>query len=106
YGLVPVAHVFVGLDDPDYPFIVDSVVKYDYDPRRSAQLIESLGYTRGPDGIYRDSAGQRLSVEIRATGTDVNTKSMFSIADYWQRVGVGAEQVQIPPQRASDLEYR
>jgi peptide/nickel transport system substrate-binding protein len=106
YGLVPVAHVFVGLDDPDYPFIVDSVVKYDYDPRRSAQLIESLGYTRGPDGVYRDGAGQRLSVEIRATGTDVNTKSMFSIADYWQRVGVAPEQVQIPPQRASDLEYR
>ena len=106
YGYVPVSHIFVSPDEPEYPHIVNSLVKYDFEPRRAMQMIEALGYTRAGDGIYRDSAGQRLSVEIRATGTDINQKSMFAIAGYWQQIGVAVEQVAVPPQRASDLEYR
>jgi peptide/nickel transport system substrate-binding protein len=105
-NVAPVAHIFVSPDEPEYRDIEPAVVKFDFDVRRASQFIEGLGYTKGADGFYRDSAGQRLSVEIRATAGDLNQKAMFAIADYWQRLGVGAEQVAIPPQRASDLEYR
>jgi peptide/nickel transport system substrate-binding protein len=105
YGAVPVAHVFVTPDEPEYRFIEDSIVKYDFDPRRAAQMIEQLGYTRGSNNLFQQG-GQTLSVEIRATGTDLNQKLMHAIGDYWRSVGVGVEETPIPPQRANDLEYR
>lgn len=105
-GLTSVAHVFLSPEEREHQAIEPSIVRYDYDPRRAAQMIEGLGYTRGADGFFRDVSNQRPSVEIRATGTDVNQKTMFAVADYWQRIGVAVEQVSVPPQRASDLEYR
>ena len=32
-------------------------VKYPYDPRQSAQLMQSIGYTQGSDGFLHDAAG-------------------------------------------------
>jgi hypothetical protein len=56
--------------------------------------------------MLQDAAGRRLSVEIRTITTDINQKAMLSVADYWQRVGVGAETFVIPRQLAQDPEYR
>jgi ABC-type transport system substrate-binding protein len=69
-------------------------------------MLEALGYTKGADGGFRDSAGQRLTVEIRATTSPtIHTKSMFPVADYWQRLGLAVDTVVIPLQ-SSDREYR
>jgi len=107
YGLVQVAHSILSPNQPRYQEIEErSVVRYEYDPRRAVQLIEGLGYGRGPDGIFRDAAGQRLSLEYRTITTDINQKTLFAVADYWQRAGVATETVVIPTQRATDLEYR
>jgi peptide/nickel transport system substrate-binding protein len=107
FGLVPVAHSIMSPGQPQYREIEErSVVRYDYDPRRAVQLIESIGYVRAADGIYRDSAGQRLSLEFRTITTDINQKTMLAVANDWQRVGVATETVVIPTQRATDLEYR
>lgn len=106
-GLVPAAHVFVTPNQAEYRAIEASVVRYEYDLLRAAQLIEGLGYTRGADGIYRDAAGQRLGLEMRTTaGVEVGKNLLFAIADSWQRIGVAAEPVVIPPQRSTDREYR
>jgi peptide/nickel transport system substrate-binding protein len=105
-GLSTVAHAWVRPADQEYPDLQASIVHYDYDPRRAAQIIESLGYVRGGDGFYRDVAGQRLSVEIRTTETNDKPKIMFPVADSWQQLGVGAEPTIVPRQRAADREYR
>lgn len=105
-GLAPVAHSFVSPEDAEYRHIESGIVRFAYDPRRAAQLIESLGYSKGADGTYRDPSGARLTVELRATGTDINQKTMLSVADNWKRLGLEAETVTVPPQLASDLEYR
>jgi peptide/nickel transport system substrate-binding protein len=105
-GVVPVAHVFVAPDQPEYREIEPGIVKYAFDPRRATQIIEQLGYSKGADGLFRGANGQPIHLEIRATAGDVNQKAMFSVADYWQRLGLEAESVAVPPQRASDLEYR
>jgi peptide/nickel transport system substrate-binding protein len=104
-GAVPVAHTYMGPDSPMYPQIESQIVKYEYDPRRATQMIESLGFARGGDGVYSD-AGQRLAVEIRATPGDLYDKIMEAVRDNWQTVGVATETVSIPRQRQSDLEYR
>ena len=105
-GAVPVAHTYMGPDNPMYPQIESQIVKYELDPRRATQMIESLGFTRGSDGVYSDPSGQRLAVEIRATPGDLYDKIMEAVRDNWQGVGVATETVSIPRQRQSDLEYR
>lgn len=84
----------------------DRVVRYPYDPRRAMQLIDGLGYTRGSDGMYRDSAGQRISVEIRTNIVDLNQKAALTLQDMWRQVGVEGTLEVFPQSRASDQEYR
>jgi len=106
-GLVPIAHMMISPDIPEYRDSDESIMRYEYDPRRAAQIIESLGYSRGADGIHRDAAGQRLVVEARTSaGEDVFAKSLLSVADYWQRAGVAVEPNIVPRQLDQDLEYR
>ncbi len=83
-----------------------AAVRYDYDPRRAADLIEQIGYAKGADGVYRDSRGEVLSVEVQATDEAQNTKPMFAVADAWKRVGVAGEAAVIPIQRQNDRQYR
>jgi peptide/nickel transport system substrate-binding protein len=106
-GLSPIAHTNFTPQQPEYKDIQGQIVRYEYDPRRAAQLIEGLGYTRGPDSMFRDGAGQPLSVELRSTpGRDVNEKTTLVVADHWRAVGVGVDVVVIPAQRNQDREYR
>ncbi len=105
-GLVPVAHTIVSPNERVYPEIEPSIVKYDYDPRRSVELIEQMGYSRAPDGLFRDASNQPLAVELRTTAElDIHLTTVFPMADAWQRVGVATEPVVIPPQRQTDREY-
>jgi peptide/nickel transport system substrate-binding protein len=105
-GVGGVAHHYIGPDWAEYREIEPSLVKYDYDPRQAAQLMESVGFSKGSDSVYRDPAGQRFSVEIRTTQVDINSKSSFTVADYWQRFGVPTEVATVPPQRTNEREYR
>ena len=105
-GITPVAHSFVAPDQPEFAEINPYVAKYDYDPRRATELIESLGYTRGADGLFRTAGGQRLQVEVRTTAHELREKLLFVLADYWGRVGATLDPVIIPRQRAADREYR
>jgi peptide/nickel transport system substrate-binding protein len=98
-GLVPVADTFVHPNDPEYRDIEHSIVRYPYDSRRTIQLIEGLGYTRGPDGFFRDRSNTRLAVEIRTGGAEVSNKATFAVADYWRSVGIDAEPMIMPEQR-------
>jgi peptide/nickel transport system substrate-binding protein len=106
YGLVPVAHGFV------FPTLVEgreiepALVRYEYDPRRAAQMIEGLGYTRASDGFYRDASGQQLRIEVRATQGEINPKTMAAASDFLQRSGIAMDQVIIPLQLVSDQQYR
>ncbi len=105
-GVGRVADSYLFPSDREYRETESSLVRYEYDPRRAIQLIEEVGYSRGADGRFQTAAGQKLSLEITTTPADFNQKTILSIADYWQRIGIGTEVIIIPPQRARDLEYR
>lgn len=107
YGLAPVAHSVFPTHVPEFRRIESKLVKYDYDPRKAAQIIEGLGYARAVDDFYRDGSGQKLLIELRVLGNlEKNVQTSGPVADYWQRAGVAVETVIIPPQRARDREYR
>jgi ABC-type transport system substrate-binding protein len=70
-------------------------------------MIEGLGYTKGTDGIFVDSAGQRLTVPMQTTiRSEINPKMLLSVADYWKQVGVDSDPFFVPIQRISDRELR
>lgn len=107
HGLVPIADCVLSPNLVAYREVQRSVPRYEFDPRRTRQLLEELGYPRSGDGFHRDPAGQRLSVGIQVTTVlDIQPKTAFPVADYWQRAGVGVELDVVPPQRGQDLEYR
>jgi peptide/nickel transport system substrate-binding protein len=105
-GLVPVAHTFLHPREPEYPQVESNIVKYGYDPRVAAESIQGMGFTKGADGIFRDAAGQRLAMEIRTSPEqDIQVKTLFTLADYWERLGVATEPVVMAEQRVRDREY-
>jgi peptide/nickel transport system substrate-binding protein len=106
-GLVPIAHGPILPDDPDIAALDPSVMRYEYDPRRAMDILESLGLQRGADGVLRDGAGQRITVEIRVPGGNALEESaLLPLAAYWQAVGVATEPFVIPIQRQRELDYR
>src|SRR5262249_31556486 len=106
-GFSEVPHSFLNPSEPEYEPTRASGVRYDYDPDRAGRLVSERGYARGADGGFRDSAGERLGVQIASVVSgDDNEKAMLSVADYWQRIGIGVETVPIPLQRQNDREYR
>ena len=70
FGLTSVGHTFISPREKEYPDIESSIVKYDYDPVRSGQMIEALGYHKVGDSLFRDSAGEKLTVQIRTSQGD------------------------------------
>jgi len=104
-GIVPIGHIYLSPSEPEYKDVENSVVRYEYDPRRAVQMIEGLGYSRGPDGIFRDAAGQRLAVEVRSNGEAITEKAIIPVANFWTQLGVATEPVLVPPQRQTDREY-
>lgn len=107
FGLSQIAHTNLVPDNPEYRYVETGLVRYAHDPRAAAQLIEGLGYAKGPDGFYRDASGQRLGVELRSTpGREVNEKTTLSVANMWQQLGVGVDIVVLSLQQNRDREYR
>ena len=103
-GVGPVAHSYMNPGQAEYREIEAQLPHYEYDPRRAAQLIEGLGYSRGPDGSFRDQTGQRLEVEIRSGPQDSAANAAAAIADSWQRVGIGGSAVRATGRLAQDPE--
>src|SRR5262249_39928421 len=101
-----VGHSSINPNEPEYAAIEPSIVKYEYDPRAATQLIESIGYTRAADSLFRDAADQKLAVKIQTTIDDLRQKIILAVGDYWQQAGITAEPVIIPRQAADDRQLR
>ncbi len=102
----PIGHSAISPNDPEYPAIESSIVRYEYDPRRAVQLIEETGYARAVDGAFVDSRGEKLAVKVQTTTDDLREKMILIIGDYWQQVGVQGEPYVLPRQAASDRQLR
>ncbi|HZT07273.1 MAG TPA: peptide ABC transporter substrate-binding protein [Chloroflexota bacterium] len=106
-GQSQISYTWVNPSIPEYQAIQDSIVKYDFDIRRAAQLVEGLGYRKGSDGYYLDGSGQRLTVELRTTVQNaIHPPTTAAVANAWEQLGVGVDQNLVSPQLAQDREYR
>ncbi len=106
-GAVPIAESIVTPNDAFAADVSPAIAHYPYDPRRAAQLIESLGYSKGPDGSYRDATGQNLSIPTQTSqGNALQEKALYAVGDFMERIGVQAEPDIVPPQARSDRARR
>ena len=64
-GLQPVAATWVNPLEANYAR--DDVPQYGYDLARARALLAEAGWKPGPDGICRNGAGDRLSLEFQTT---------------------------------------
>lgn len=107
-GRGTISHTTVlGPDSWEYALIEKDIVKYPYDPRRAIELVQALGFTRGGDGAFvNSSTAERLSLELRTTTSEPETRMVQVMAEDWKQIGVPTDTYVIPTQQASDREYR
>ena len=63
-GMQPVASAWVNPLDPNYNKALPIVA---YEPAKAKALLAEAGWTPGPDGICRNAAGTRLSLDFATT---------------------------------------
>lgn len=63
-GRQPISHSYL---PQRHPAFSDVAVKYPYTPPRARDLLLEAGWTSGPDGILRNAAGKRFSIEVSTT---------------------------------------
>jgi peptide/nickel transport system substrate-binding protein len=103
-GVLIPADYPIALTDLMYPAVQRAVPKYDYNPARAEQLLDSAGWPRGAGGVRRNADGDNLDVSIMASGSESGLLTTI-MADYWKRVGVDASTMAIPGARALDREF-
>ncbi len=99
-GMVPVAHAYLPPGHPDY---TDAIPKYRYDPVRARALLRQAGFLPGADGILRNAAGDRLSLELDTIDFGPRVPVAQMVAQYWSQVGVDVQVVSFPFRVLVDL---
>jgi len=89
-----------------YPTIERVITKRPYDPAQTQKSLTDAGYTRGSDGFYVSSTGERLEVEIWNTGGAVFERENRVFADSLRQAGIDASPQTLGPARLRDAEFR
>ncbi len=87
-GLQPVAATWV---NPLHPMHDPSVPVAKYDLAAAKKLLADAGWTPGPDGVCRNAAGQRLSIEFGTTaGNRLRELQQQVLQNQWKAACVEA----------------
>jgi len=70
-------------------------VKYPLDPRRSEQLMNDAGFSRGGDGFYAGAVDGRFTVTLKSTQS-VDTAAFTAMASSWRQLGFDVQESFIP----------
>ena len=85
-GRQPMSHSYL---PPKHPGHTENVRRYGYDPARARALLREAGFAPGPDGIMRNAAGLRLSLQLSTTaGNTVREQIERIIQRQLQLVGI------------------
>jgi peptide/nickel transport system substrate-binding protein len=103
-GFAPAADTFFGKKSAIYPRLDQVITKYPLDARRTESLLGEAGWRRGGDGMYRNSAGQTLDMELWITAA--NEQQAIVVADDWKRAGINASPFVVPRARNDDYVFR
>jgi len=87
-----------------WPLIDSAITRYPLDLRRAEALLNESGWTKGADGLFHNTAGEALDVEVTASSDYQRTPVI--IADFLKRAGINGIPVITPEALDQDTEYR
>lgn len=75
-----------------------AVHRWPFDPARARALLEAAGWHPGPDGIRRNAAGERLTLEFMTTAGNRSREAVQQVIQgMWRQVGIEARIRNEPP---------
>jgi peptide/nickel transport system substrate-binding protein len=86
-GVGTVSDTVIAPTEPYYLEIERVVPRYFFDPRRTDELIQQAGFTRGSDGFFVSPADGRLNFEVKNNASAQNDAERAILADGWRRAG-------------------
>jgi peptide/nickel transport system substrate-binding protein len=103
-GLAPVADSWITPNESVRAALQPYIPQYPYDPTRAQQLLASVGWVRGSDGLLvHTPTGERFETEIQTPASAEAEKEMAIIADYWKAIGAQPT-LYARPRSVTDLE--
>ncbi len=85
-GKQPVADSFV---NKLHPFYSAATPVYAYDPAKAKGLLDEAGWKPGPDGIRRNTQGERLSFDFQTTaGNKLRELIQQVLQSQWKEAGI------------------
>jgi peptide/nickel transport system substrate-binding protein len=94
-GRQTVAHSSVNPLDPMHD---PDVRQWGFDPAAANALLEEAGWRRGPDGVRRNAAGDRLSLELMTTaGNRAREQVQQVLQGMWRQAGIETRIRNEPP---------
>ena len=94
-GRQTVAHSAVNPLDPMHDA---DTRQWPHDPARAAALLDEAGWPRGPDGVRRNAAGEKLSFELMTTAGNRAREAVQQVLQgMWRAAGVEARIRNEPP---------
>src|SRR5207244_13528432 len=102
----PAADRFVQLYVPYRNDVLRSITKYDYDPRKSDQLMAEAGYGKGQDGLFVSPGGDRIQPSLWNSAGAEKERALALIANVWQRAGFDVQPFVMPNALERDQQAR
>jgi peptide/nickel transport system substrate-binding protein len=103
-GLGTVADTGHPQGSPVFPSVDAAISKYPFDGRRLQAVLGEAGWTKGPEGLFRDASGRSLDVTI--WGSSEEEQEVTTIADDWKRAGINSSEFIMSRSQRSDFEFR
>jgi peptide/nickel transport system substrate-binding protein len=105
-GLGVLADTLISPIVAHFPEIERGLTKYPYDVRRSEQLMNEAGISKGQDGFYVSPTEGRLNFEIKALSNERNEAAMQIMAASWRNAGFEMTETVFPSTMLTDREAR
>ncbi|MEA2638741.1 MAG: peptide/nickel transport system substrate-binding protein [Chloroflexota bacterium] len=96
------ASSYLPSSDPRTPDVGSPLSRYVYDPTRAAQLLAAAGWRRAEDGRMLGLDGRQVDLNLHIQQGD---KAGAIFAQYWRNLGIAVDEVQVPPELATNGEY-
>jgi peptide/nickel transport system substrate-binding protein len=94
-GRQTVAHTTVNVLDGVHD---DNVRQWPFDLARARSLLEEAGWRPGPDGIRRNAAGERMSIELMTTAGNRSREAVQQVIQgMWRQAGIETRIRNEPP---------
>jgi peptide/nickel transport system substrate-binding protein len=80
------------------PMAAEDARQWPFDAARAAALLDEAGWHRGPDGIRRNAAGDRLVIELMTTAGNRSREQVQQVIQaQWRAAGIDARIRNEPP---------